>query len=471
MNSASSNKVHRGNFATRLGIILATAGSSVGLGNIWRFPVETGQHGGAAFILIYLACVIFLGVPMMTAEFIIGRRTHTDIASAYEKLAKESSSLNSKPSSLNSLWPLTGYAGMLCVTLILSYYAVVAGWVLKYAVDALLGNLHSVTDTASYFIDFQTSTWSPLIYALVFILLTHIIIERGVQNGIERFSKVMMPLLLLLMLLLAIGSLTMPGAGAGVEFLLKPDFTKITPTVVLSALGQAFFSLSIAIGCLSTYASYFKPDVPLLKTAANVVGIDTAVAILSGFIICPAVFSVPGVQPDAGPGLVFVTLPAIFSSLFSGVPVIGSVFSLTFYFLLVLAALTSTISMHEEVTAFFVDRAGVSRRRAAARMTVTAMLLAALCSLSFGVLSDFRPFFGRGFFDAFNDVTALWIMPLSGIVLSIFVGWKLPKKLVIEELTNHHTLRLPPFLFHAFFFLIRWLAPIAITIIFLNELL
>ena len=478
MNSDSSpNKkhsaFHRGNFASRLGIILATAGSSVGLGNIWRFPVETGEHGGAAFILIYLACVIFLGVPMMTAEFIIGRRTHTDIASAYETLVRENPLKPSQNwlSIFKSLWPLTGYAGMLCVTLILSYYAVVAGWVLKYAVDAFVGTLSDVTDTAAYFTQFSSSTWPPIIFSLIFLLLTHVIIERGVQNGIERFSKVMMPLLLLLMILLAVGAMRMPGASAGVEFLLKPDYSKIDSTVVLSALGQAFFSLSIAIECLATYASYFKPDVPLMKTAANVVGIDTLVAFLSGFIIFPAVFSVQGVAPDAGPGLVFVTLPQIFNSLFSGLPFIGYLFSLMFYVLLVLAALTSTISMHEEVTAFFVDRYHTSRRRAATYMTLTTMVLGTLCCLSFGLLADFKPFFGRNFFDAFNDLTAQWIMPLSGIVLSLFVGWRLPKSLVIEELTNHHTLRYPPFLFHAFFFLIRWFAPLAISLIFLNELL
>ncbi|MBP5770822.1 MAG: sodium-dependent transporter [Bacteroidaceae bacterium] len=455
MENASS----RGNFATRLGIILATAGSSVGLGNIWRFPVETGLHGGAAFILIYLACVVFFGVPMMTAEFIIGRRTHTDIASAYHRLAPR------QP------WYLTGYAGILCVTLILSYYSVVAGWILKYALDALTGQMADVADAGQHFTAFSTSAWMPLICALSFVLLTHLVVVRGVQNGIERVSKLLMPQLFMLLVLLAVGSLTMPGASQGIEFLLKPDFSKLDSTVFLSALGQAFFSLSIAIGCLSTYASYFKPDVPLMKTAANVVGIDTLVAFLSGFIIFPAVFSVQDVAPDAGPGLVFVTLPNVFNALFSGMPVLGYAFSLLFYLLLVLAALTSTISMHEEVTAFFVDRYHISRRRAATYMTTTAIVLASLCSLSFGPLADFRPFFGRGFFDAFNDVTALWIMPLSGIVLSIFVGWRLPKELVIEELTNHHSLRYPRWLFVGFFFIIRWVAPLAIATIFLNELL
>ncbi len=455
----------RGNFASKIGIILATAGSSVGLGNIWRFPVETGQNGGAAFILIYLACVIFLGIPMMTAEFIIGRHTHSDIASAYEQLSTPFSFFT------RSLFISTGYAGMLCVTLILSYYSVVAGWTLKYAVDAATGEIAQVSDAASYFTSFSTSTWAPLVFTLIFIFITHLVIERGVQNGIERFSKVLMPLLFVIMVLLAVGSLTMPGATEGIAFLLKPDFSRIDSSVVLSALGQAFFSLSIAIGCLATYASYFKPDVNLIKTSANVVGIDTLVAILSGFIIFPAVFSVQGVAPDAGPGLVFVTLPNIFNSLFSHIPVLGYAFSLMFYALLVLAALTSTLSMHEEVTAFFVDRYGLSRRWAAGCMTLVTAVLAVLCSLSFGPLADFRPFFGRGFFDAFNDVTALWIMPLSGIILSIFVGWRLPKSLVIEELTNHHTLRYPRWLFAGFFFIIRWLAPIAISLIFINELL
>ena len=474
MNLESSN---RGTFATRLGIILATAGSSVGLGNIWRFPVETGANGGAAFILIYLLCVVFLGVPMMTAEFVIGRRTHKNIVDAYQELSRTPLPFDRKGrwgQVANRLlgrkgWKWAGYQGMLCVVLILSYYSVVAGWVLKYAVSVCAGSLGQIDDAASYFVAFSTGTWAPLVYALCFLLMTHVIVERGVQNGIERFSKLLMPLLLVIMVLLAFGALSMPGAAAGVEFLLRPDFSKIDHTVVLSALGQAFFSLSIAIGCLSTYASYFRPNVPLMKTAANVVGIDTLVAILSGFIIFPAVFSVEGVAPDAGPGLVFITLPGVFRSLFSGAPLLGYVFSLLFYVLLVLAALTSTISMHEEVTAFIVERWRLSRRKAAACMTGISMLLGALCCLSFGPLADFRPFFGMTFFDAFDQLTAQWIMPLSGIVLSLFVGWRLPRQLVVEELTNNGTLRLPVWLIHTFFFLIRWLAPIAILLIFLFQ--
>ena len=473
--NAAATAAQRGSFKSKLGIVLATAGSAVGLGNIWRFPVETGENGGAAFIILYLACVVLLGVPMMVAEFIIGRRTHTDIASAYERLTRDNpityrTSFAAAFKPLNRIWPLTGYVGMLCVTLILSYYSVVAGWILKYSVDAAAGSLTHIADTSAYFADFSTSTVQPLLYTLAFLLITHLVIVRGVQNGIERFSKLLMPLLLVLMLVLVGGCLSLPGAADGLLFLLRPDFSKITPGVVLSAMGQAFFSLSIAIGCLSTYASYFKPDVPLVKTAANVVGLDTLVAIISGFIIFPAVFSVQGVQPDAGPGLVFVTLPDIFARLFAPSPVVGYVFSLMFYLLLVLAALTSTISMHEEVTAFFCDRYGASRRRAASFMTLTAMALASLCVLSFGPLAHFKPFFGRGFFDAFDDLTAQWLMPLSGIMLSLFVGWRLPRRLVEEELTNHGTLRLPSFVVPSFFFLIRWMAPIVITLIFVSQI-
>lgn len=471
MSSVSSTKPHRGHFATRLGIILATAGSSVGLGNIWRFPVEAGQNGGAAFILVYLACVLLFGIPMMTAEFILGRRTHTDIASAYKQLQPTSHSFfHHHFPFLN--FHLAGYAGILCVTLIFSYYSVVAGWVLHYALQALTGQLSAVTDTASAFITFSSSTWKPLFCTMAIILLTYVIIRRGIQRGIERFSKLLMPLLLILLLLLAIGSLTMPGAAAGVRFLLQPDFSRLTPAVVLSALGQAFFSLSIAIGCLSTYASYFRSNVPLVRTAACVVGIDTAVAILSGFIIFPAVFSVSDVAPDAGPGLVFVTLPAIFNSLFSGLPLLAWLFSVMFYLLLVLAALTSTLSMHEEVTAFFVDHYRLSRQRAAAIVTAIVVVLGILCCLSFGPLanlhfqfSSFR--FHFSFFDFFNDVTALYIMPLCGIVLSIFVGWRLPLRLQVEELTNHGTLHLPRPLLRTILFLIRWVAPSAILLIFL----
>lgn len=448
----------RGNFASKIGIILATAGSAIGLGNIWRFPVETGENGGAAFILIYLICVCVLGIPMMTAEFILGRRTHTNIASAYKQLAPR------QP------WFLTGYAGMLCVTLILSYYSVVAGWTLKYAMSALLTEMSDVADTSAFFTDFSTSVWAPIGYTIAFLLITHIIIERGIERGIERFSKVMMPLLLVIMMVLVGGALSMPGARQGIEFLLKPDFSKITSDVVLSALGQAFFSLSLAIGCLSTYASYFKNDVNLGKTAASVVSLDTLVAVMSGFIIFPAVFSVADVAPDAGPGLVFITLPKIFNAVFHNVPALGYVFSLMFYVLLVLAALTSTISMHEEVTAFIYERYHVSRRRAAGVMTATAIVLGTLCSLSFSSLSDFHPFFGMGFFDFFDYATAKFIMPLSGIVLCLFVGWRMGRKNVRDELTNHGSLSIPNWMFNTFIFFLRWVAPLTIGLIFINEL-
>ncbi len=454
-----STKASRGNFASKIGIILATAGSAIGLGNIWRFPVETGQNGGSAFILIYLMCVLLLGIPMMTAEFVIGRHTHTDIATAYQRLAPR------RP------WYLTGYAGMFCVTLILSYYSVVAGWIFKYTLDALSGTMSFVDNSAEYFATFTQSYYLPVVFALLFILLTHAIIRRGIQNGIERFSKVMMPILLVLMIGLAAGSLTMPGAKAGMAFLLRPDFSKITSDVVLSALGQAFFSLSIAIGCLSTYASYFKPEVNLLKTSVSVVALDSIVAILSGFIIFPAVFSVPDVTPNAGPGLVFITLPDIFRTLFGQATLIGYLFALMLYLLLTLAALTSTISMHEEVTTFFVDHFGMKRGKAAVIMTLTSMALSVLCAMSFGPLRKVHVIDGMTFFETFDYVTAKLIMPISGIVLSVFVGWRLDHQMVVDELTNNGALHIARPVVAGFFFMIKWFAPIAIAAIFINELL
>lgn len=450
---------NRGNFTSRLGLILATAGSAVGLGNIWRFPVETGQNGGAAFILVYLLCVLLLGIPMMTAEFVIGRHTNTDIATAYQRLAP------------HQPWYITGYAGMLCVTMILSYYSVVAGWILKYTLDALSGTMAFITDSSAYFATFKQSPYLPVVFALLFILLTHMVIRRGVQNGIERFSKLLMPVLLLLMIALAAGSMTLPGAKDGVSFLFNPDFSKISSAVVLNALGQAFFSLSIAIGCLSTYASYFKPDVNLLKTSVSVVSLDTCVAILGGFIIFPAVFSDNNVSPDAGPGLVFETLPSIFRSLFGEGAFAGYVFSLMFFTLLSLAALTSTISMHEEVTTFFVDRFDMRRGKAASIMTFTSMVLASFCAMSFGPLKDVHIIGGFTVFETFDFLTAKLIMPLSGIVLSVFVGWRLKRQLVLDELTNNGSIRIPRIVTAAFLFILRWLAPIAIAAIFVNELL
>ena len=268
----------RGSFGSKLGVVLASAGSAVGLGNIWRFPTEVGQNGGAAFILVYIAFVLFLALPVMVSEFVIGRSSGANIVHAFRKLAPA------------RWWMIIGFLGVLGGVLVLSFYGVVAGWTLKYTVDALAHRI-SGTDPAQTFNNFVSNPWSPILYMVLFLLLTHLVVIRGIKGGIEKYSKLMMPLLLVIIVILVGCSLSMPGSAEGIRFLLQPDFSKVTPHVVLSAMGQAFFSLSVGIGCLATYASYFNKDMNLAGSAANVCAIDTMVAIVSGFIIFPAVFS------------------------------------------------------------------------------------------------------------------------------------------------------------------------------------
>ena len=445
----------RGNFGSRLGVILASAGSAVGLGNIWRFPTEVGRNGGAAFILVYLCCVFLLALPVMISEFIVGRSSRSNTVGAYRTLAP------GKP------WVVAGFMGVLGGILVLSFYSVVAGWTLHYTIQSFGLKLMGNQDFGEVFNTFVTNPWKPLFYQFVFLLLTHFVVARGVESGIERFSKVMMPVLLVIILLLSCFSLTLPGARDGLAFLLKPDFSKVTTKVVLSAMGQAFFSLSVGIGCLATYASYFKRETRLVNSALSVCAIDSMVAILSGFIIFPAAFSVAGVQVDSGPGLVYITLPHVFNMVFENIPFIGYLFSGLFYILLLLAALTSTISMHEIATAFFRENYKLSRRVSATVVTLICLLLGTACCLSFGPWSEVK-IWGMGFFDLFDFLTAKFMMPLGGILITMFVEWYLDRKLVVDELTNGGTLKVRGLGF--LLFLVRWVAPIGVGIVFLNEL-
>ena len=324
----------RSNFGSRLGMVLASAGSAVGLGNIWRFPTEAGRNGGAAFILLYIACVLLLAMPVMIGEFVIGRASRANTVDSYRVLAP------GKP------WVVTGFIGVIGGFLVLSYYSVVAGWTLDYTVASFSASLMKPMDYGEYFNSFIQNPSRQVLAMAAFMAVTHFVVARGVEKGIERFSKILMPLLFAIILLLMFFSLNMPGAVRGLEFLFKPDFSKVTIQVVLSAMGQAFFTLSVGIGCLATYASYFSDDTPLVRTALNVCVIDSLVAISAGLIIFPAVFSVDGVQADAGPGLVFITLPGVFNSAFGSYPLVNYIFSSLFYMLLFLAALTSSISMH-----------------------------------------------------------------------------------------------------------------------------
>ena len=349
----------RANFGSKIGAILAAAGSAVGLGNIWRFPYEAGNHGGAAFILIYLGCIFLMGLPIMIAEFTIGRHAKASTGQAYKLLAP------------GTQWKWVGYLGVLSGLLILGYYSVVAGWTLEYMFQAISNNFAGKTpdDFVVLFENFSQDPIRPLFWFILFLLLTHYIVVKGVKDGIEKSSKIMMPVLFILIIVLACCSVTLPNASKGLEFLLKPDFSKVDADVFLGAMGQAFFSLSLGMGCLSTYASYFGAETRMGKTALSVGLIDTLIAILAGFIIFPAAFSA-GIQPDAGPSLIFITLPNVFQQTFGSVPFFAMLFSSMFYLLLALAAITSTISMHEVVTAFLNEKFGLARKRAATYVTI-----------------------------------------------------------------------------------------------------
>lgn len=449
-------KNNRANFGSKLGVILASAGSAVGLGNIWRFPFETGNHGGAAFILIYLGCVLFFGIPIMVAEFSIGRHSRANTAGAYQKLAP------------GTHWRWVGRMGVLAGFLILGYYSVVAGWTLEYIVQAGTNAFagQSANDFIASFNGFIAHPWRPALWMVVFMLMTHFIIVKGVEKGIEKSAKIMMPMLFLLLIVLAVCSVSLPGAGAGIEFLLKPDFSKVDGNVLLGAMGQAFFSLSLGMGCLCTYASYFRNDTNLPKTALNVGWIDTMVAILAGFIIFPAAFSV-GIQPDAGPSLLFITLPNVFQQAFGNLPWLAVILSIMFYVLLALAALTSTISLHEVVTAYLHEEFNLTRGRAAKLVTAGCTFLGVLCSLSLGVGKELTVF-GLTLFDLFDFLTAKIMLPLGGFFIAIFTGWYLDKRIVWEEVSNNGTL--PKVVYRIWLFLLKYIAPIGIGFIFINEL-
>ena len=443
----------RGTFGSKLAIVLATAGSAVGLGNIWRFPFMTGQNGGAAFILVYFACVFLLGIPGMVSEFIVGRRAQSNAARAYGTIGGKA-------------WRFIGYLGILTSMIILGFYAVVAGWCLQYLFASVAGQLDGdAAYVIDYFKTFSSDSLRPCLWGVGFVLITHFVIARGVNDGIERASKLLMPLLLILLLVIVVASCLLPGAGAGIEFLLKPDFSKVSGSVFLEALGQAFFSLSLGTSCLCTYASYFKRDTNLLHSATQIALLDSAIAILAGLMIFPAAFSV-GVQPDSGPSLIFITLPNVFREAFGAMPVVGYVISILFYALLVFAALTSTISMHEIGTAFFHEELHIPRKRAAWILTIVCSTITVFCSLSVGAYEGLRVL-GLSLMDFCDYLTAQYMLPLGAFLTSLMLGWFVSRDIVQEEFTNSGTISVA--LFRVWLFAIRYVVPVCIVLIFLHQ--
>ncbi len=445
----------RGNFGSKIGIVLATAGSAVGLGNIWRFPYMTGQNGGAAFLLIYIVCILLLGVPGMLSEFIVGRRAQANAARAYDQLS------GGRP------WRWVGYLGILTSTIILGFYAVVAGWCLQYLYASIVGQTLGDADyVKDYFVTFSSSAIQPVVWGLLFILLTHFVVSKGVRRGIERASRWLMPVLLLLLLILMVASCMLPGSTEGIRFLLMPDFSKVTSNVILDALGQAFFSLSLGTACLCTYASYFSHGTNLFHAAGQIAILDTMIALCAGLMIFPAAASV-GIRPDSGPSLIFITLPNVFQQAFGSVPAVAYVVSIMFYALLVFAALTSTISMHEIGTAFFSEELHQSRPRAAWIVTVAAGILCVCCAWSEGAIPLLRVA-GRSLMDFCDMLTANIMLPLGSLLTTLFVGWYIPEQVVYEEFTNDG--RQNRRYYRLLLFLVRYICPMAILAVFLHQM-
>lgn len=447
-------QTERVNFGSKIGIILATAGSAVGLGNVWRFPYMAGENGGAAFIFIYIGCVLLFGLPCMISEFIIGRHSQANTARAYRNIA------NGTP------WALIGYLSVLTGFLITGYYAVVSGWCLQYIYASILGELKGDSEYINnYFISFETDAVKPILWTAAILFSTYFIIARGIRGGIEKASKMMMPTLFILLLVIVVASCMLPNAGKGIEFLFKPDFSKVDSNVFLGALGQAFYSMSIGMGCLCTYASYFNRQTNLPRSAIQIGLIDTMVAILAGLMIFPAAFSV-GISPDSGPSLIFITLPNVFNQAFAAMPVLGYIISILFYGLLSLAALTSLISLHEVNTAFLHEELNISRHKAAVIVTVACCIVGAFCSLSLGA-SDGLQLFGMPLFDLFDFVTGQIFLPISGLLTCLFIGYYVPHKLVRDEYSNDGTLRSSAFKWYLVS--IKYICPVCIILIFLHQ--
>lgn len=441
----------RATFATRLGVIAASTGSAVGLGNIWRFPYETGQNGGGAFLLVYLVCVLLLGIPLIISEFVIGRTTKANVLHAFQQLAPR------------SRWNIIGYLSLLTAFIILSFYTVIAGWTIEYIYQALTNGFAglSSTELAEAFTEFSTDTYKPVLWLAIFMAINFVILSVGVKKGIEKASNIMMTCLFGILIVFCIRSLFLPGGSEGLRFLFYPDFSQITPTVILKAMGQAFFSLSVGMGCLMTYGSYFNEKINLGKTALTVGMLDSLVALLAGIMIFPAVFSF-GINPTAGAELIFITLPNVFQQMAG-----GYVWSVLFFILIAMAALTSTISLFEVIIAFFHEKYRMERKKATALVVGICFVFGTLCSLSLGPLKEYT-LAGMNLFNLFDFASANIFLPVGAVAIAFFTGYRLKRKTLYDELSNNGRLHIP--YFKPFLFCIRYIVPVGIALIFLSGL-
>ena len=446
----------REHFGSRFAVIAAMAGSAVGLGNIWRFPYFLGQYGGAAFILVYVVAGVLLALPIFYAESIIGRRSRSDTFGAMNKLAP------------GTPWRWAGLITIVSPLLILCYYSVVGGWSVQYLFKSLSFSFTDIPaeEVPTLFERFITSAWQPIMTHTAFMVAVAFIVLGGVKSGIEKFSKLAMPALFVLILVIVGYSLTLPGSFKGVEYLLKPDFSKLTADGISAAMGQAFFSLSLGVGTILTYSSYVKKEENLMVSGVGTAVSDLVFALIAAFAVMPAVFAA-GLEPGGGPGLVFETLPYIFNRMGTGMPVVTTFVSAVFFLAILAAALTSAISMLEVGVAFLTDEWKMNRRRATLLLAFLCWLVGILCSLSFGPLAHLK-LLGYTFFDFLDHLCSDWLLPLGGLIFTLFVGWKMSKADVRDEFTNEGTVNTR--IFGVVYFLMRYLAPVGIVVVFLTNL-
>ena len=445
----------RDSFGSKFGALVAMAGSAVGLGNLWRFPYLVGENGGAAFIIVYILICFLICLPIFVSEFVIGRRSQRNAYAAFRDLSG------------GSAWRWVGLFTVIVPLIVLSYYSVIGGWSVDYLFKSLTFPFDGEVSQAAMstmFSSLVSSTWAPLVGHTLFLLATTLIVVTGVKDGIEKFSKVMMPILFLLVVAIAIYSVTLPGAAAGIDYLFRPDFSKIDANACAAALGQAFFSLSLGFGTIMTYASYVsKKDNIMNQSVATAVS-DLTFALIAGIAIMPAVFAF-GIDPQSGPGLVFETLPYVFGQMPA-----GGIVAILFFLALLVAALTSSISMLEVAVAYLVEEKKFSRLSACVVLFVLCWIVGALCSLSFGPLSHIR-IDGGNIFDFFDNLSSNILMTLGSLFTVLFVGWRLKKTDIYDEFTNGGTLSTNARLFGVLWFLIRFVCPLAIITIFLTGLL
>ncbi|RRN71175.1 sodium-dependent transporter [Peribacillus simplex] len=438
-------------WTSKLGFILAAAGSAIGLGAIWKLPYMTGENGGGVFFLLFILFTLLIGAPILIAEFTIGRNAQKDAISAYKYIAP------GKP------WVLIGYGGVVASIILLSFFSVVGGWIISYLARSLTGSLSNLTQTeyGNFFNTIISNPYETVIAQLLFMVLTIWVVQGGVSKGIEKANKYMMPSLFILFIILLIRSLTLDGAMEGVKFFLKPDFSALTGETILLALGQSFFALSVGVSVMVTYASYLSKKEDITKSAFSVVGLNIFISLLAGLVIFPAVFAL-GFSPSSGPGLVFVVLPAVFNEM-----ALGGIFMVIFFILLLFATLTTAFSILEIVVAAMIKGDTAKRKKASWIAGSFVFLIGIPSALSFGVLSDVK-IFNLSIFDLADYLTSNIALPVGALFISLFIGYQMKRIEVQKEFeTGADSGRS---LFKLWYFLIRYIVPIMIILVFLNSI-